>query len=49
MQNANDTLEKAVLEVLHPIVEENSCELVDIKYLRERGGRVLRIFLDKEG
>ena len=49
MEKAEDKLEKAVLEVLHPIVEENSCELVDIKYLRERGGRILRIFLDKEG
>ena len=49
MEKANGKLEKAVLEVLHPIVEENSCELVDIKYLRERGGRVLRVFLDKEG
>ncbi len=49
MEKAEDKLEKAVLEVLHPIVEENSCELVDIKYLSERGGRILRIFLDKEG
>lgn len=49
VQDANGELEKAVLEVLHPIVEENSCELVDIKYLRESGGRVLRIYLDKEG
>ncbi|MYI73039.1 MAG: ribosome maturation factor RimP [Candidatus Dadabacteria bacterium] len=49
MEKANGKLEKTVLEVLHPIVEENSCELVDIKYLRERGGRVLRIYLDKEG
>ena len=49
LQEAYGELEKAVLEVLHPIVEENSCELVDIKYLRESGGRVLRIYLDKEG
>jgi len=49
VQEAYGELEKAILEVLHPIVEENSCELVDIKYLRERGGRVLRIYLDKEG
>lgn len=49
VRDANGKLEKAVLEVLHPIVEENSCELVDVKYLRERGGRVLRIYLDKEG
>lgn len=49
MEKAKGKLEKAVLEILHPIVEENSCELVDIKYLRERGGRVLRIYLDKEG
>ncbi|MCY4262465.1 MAG: ribosome maturation factor RimP [Candidatus Dadabacteria bacterium] len=49
MENAERKLEKAICEVLHPIVEENSCELVDIKYMRERGGRILRIFLDKEG
>ena len=49
MENASGKLEKAICEVLHPIVEENSCELVDIRYLRERGGRVLRIYIDKEG
>ena len=49
MKKAYGELEKAVLEVLHPILEENSCELVDIGYASEGGGRVLRIYLDKEG
>ncbi len=42
-------IEKSVLEVLHPIVEDSSCELVDIEYVREQGGRVLRVYLDKQG
>jgi len=49
LQETYGKIEKSVLEVLHPIVTENSCELVDVKYLRERGGRILRIYLDKQG
>lgn len=49
MRKEYGKLEKAVLEVLHPILEESSLELVDLRYLNESGGRVLRIFIDKEG
>ena len=49
MEKEYGKLERAVLEVLHPILEENSLELVDLGYVNESSGRVLRIFIDKEG
>ncbi len=48
MQKAYKELENSVVEVLHPILKENRCELFDIKYLRESGGRILRLYIDKE-
>ncbi len=49
VKNSYSNIERLVLEVLHPIVEDNSCELVDIKYMSEQSGKVLRIYLDKQG
>lgn len=39
----------AVREILDPILLEEGLELVDIEYRREGRGRVLRIYIDKEG
>ncbi len=34
--------------VLHPLLESEGLSLVDITYTRERGGWILRVFIDKE-
>ncbi|KAF0123596.1 MAG: hypothetical protein FD151_207 [bacterium] len=43
-----DILE-SVREIVEPIVIAEGMELVHIEYRRERGGWVLRLYIDKEG
>lgn len=38
-----------IRELIEPVVEAESIELVDIEYRRESHGMVLRLFIDKEG
>lgn len=38
-----------VREILDPLIQEEGLELVDIEYRREGRGKVLRIYIDKEG
>jgi ribosome maturation factor RimP len=39
----------SVREILDPLLFEEGFELVDIEYRREGQGRVLRIYIDKDG
>ncbi len=36
-------------ELILPILSANSCELVDVEYIKEAGDWYLRIYADKEG
>lgn len=38
-----------VTALARPIVEEESCSLWDVEYVREAGSWYLRVFIDKEG
>ncbi len=38
-----------VREVVEPIIQSEGMELVDLEYRRENRGRVLRLYIDKEG
>ncbi len=40
---------ESVEELVLPILEESALELVDIEYLREPNGWVVRLFIEKEG
>jgi len=42
-------LTEQIEQLIQPIMDDLGCELVDIEYLREQHGWVLRVFLDKEG
>ncbi|MEA3362500.1 MAG: ribosome maturation factor RimP [Thermodesulfobacteriota bacterium] len=42
-------LTEQIEELIQPIMDDLGCELVDLEYLREQRGWVLRFFLDKEG
>ncbi len=42
-------LERAVSEMVEPIVISQGMELVDVEYKREARGWVLRIYIDKNG
>jgi ribosome maturation factor RimP len=47
---ANDAeIVEKVKGVVKPIIESEGLELVDIEYRREHRGRVLRLFIDREG
>lgn len=41
--------EKRTQELLMPIIERNSFELVDVEYVKEAGTYYLRAYIDKEG
>ena len=43
------TIIEAVRTLAHPILQEYDLELVDVEYLRERSGWIVRITIDKEG
>ena len=40
---------EAVRALVQPILQDYSLELVDVEYLRERSGWIVRITIDKEG
>ncbi|MDX2495241.1 MAG: ribosome maturation factor RimP [Desulfuromusa sp.] len=41
-------LTEQIEQLIQPIMDDLGCELVDLEYLREQQGWVLRFFLDKE-
>lgn len=47
--NVKQTVEARAHEVLDPIIAGEGLELVDLEYVREREGWVLRLFIDKPG
>ncbi len=38
-----------VREIVEPIIQSEGMELLDLEYRREHRGRVLRLFIDREG
>ncbi|CAM4538320.1 ribosome maturation factor RimP [Myxococcus xanthus] len=48
-KNLKQTVEERALALLEPIVAGEGLELVDLEFLREREGWVLRLFIDKPG
>lgn len=49
MKQIDSSSTGSVAEIVSPILEEKSIELVDIELKNEAGGRVLRVYLDKLG
>ena len=47
--NFKQTVEEQAMTLLEPIVAGEQLELVDLEFLREREGWVLRLFIDKPG
>jgi ribosome maturation factor RimP len=47
--NFKQTVEEKALSLLEPIVAGEELELVDLEFVREREGWVLRLFIDKPG
>lgn len=45
----SESYEARCTELLMPIVEKNSFELVDVEYVKEAGNYYLRAYLDKPG
>lgn len=45
----HEDYEKRTEELLMPLVEEHSFELVDVEYVKEAGNWYLRAYIDKEG
>ncbi len=43
------TVADQVREIVEPIIQSEGMELVDLEYRREHRGRVLRLFIDREG
>jgi ribosome maturation factor RimP len=48
-KNIKQTVEEKAAVLLDPIVANEGLELVDVEYVREREGWVLRLFIDKPG
>lgn len=46
---ARKKIDEIVTELVEPIVEENSFELVDVEFVKEGANWYLRIYIDKEG
>lgn len=46
---ASDDIVGQVSQVLQPVVEAASMELVEVRFLVERGRRILRLYIDKPG
>lgn len=44
-----EEIERKTEELITPIIEQNSFELVDIEYVKEGGNYYLRAYIDKEG
>ena len=49
MSSLEEDVIERVREISSPILLEEGLELVDLEYRREGRGRVLRIYIDKEG
>jgi ribosome maturation factor RimP len=49
MSSLDEEVIEGVREILNPLLLEGGLELVDLEYRREGRGRVLRIYIDKEG
>lgn len=49
MSSLDEEVVESVREILNPLLLEDGFELVDLEYRREGWGRVLRIYIDKEG
>ncbi|MER3446806.1 MAG: ribosome maturation factor RimP [Candidatus Dadabacteria bacterium] len=49
MSSLEEGVVESVREILNPLLLEKGLELVDLEYRREGRGRVLRIYIDKEG
>ena len=47
--NFKQTVESRAMELLEPLVAGEGLELLELEYLREREGWVLRLFIDKPG
>lgn len=47
--NFKQTVEEKAMSLLEPIVAAEGLELIDLEFLREREGWVLRLFIDKPG
>ena len=41
--------EQKTAQLAAPVIEENAFELVDVEYVKEGGGYILRLYVDKEG
>ena len=48
-ENIKQTVEAKAQEVLEPIVAGEGLELLEVEFLREREGWILRLFIDKPG
>lgn len=48
-ENLKSTVEQRTWELAGPIVAAEGMELIEVEYVREREGWVLRLFLDKQG
>ncbi|MGA9522463.1 MAG: ribosome maturation factor RimP [Myxococcaceae bacterium] len=48
-ENLKQTVEEKVRSLAEPLIAAEGLELVDLEYVREPGGWVLRIFIDKPG
>lgn len=48
-KNIKQTVEEKAAALLDPIVANEGLELLDVEYVREREGWVLRLFIDKPG
>lgn len=42
-------IKSTVEELVHPFMEENGFELVDVEFVKEGGNWFLRVYVDKEG
>jgi ribosome maturation factor RimP len=49
MGSSDEDVIESVRDILNPFLLEDRLELVDIEYRREGRGKVLRIYIDKEG
>jgi ribosome maturation factor RimP len=48
-ESTKQTVEAKAQQVLEPIVAGEGLELLDVEYIREREGWILRLFIDKPG
>ena len=48
MTKAQQQLERALEQLIDPICRAHAVELVDVRYLREPGGAVIRVIIDRD-